>query len=175
VITSKRRTQVGHESKPLLAEAPLASARYWQGWNRKAHETSHLTIPPTCFFRKQFCCGSIPRATSSPYSRNQHHQHHQTYSPLCISGGLSVELFTYRKGTSNHQSPQDIRKLGICQGDIPSVTGNLPFTMTNIGVSTARVQVIPHFWVFGSQLVAGRYSSSLDLHTHKKIWVQAKV
>ena len=58
--------------KLLLAEVPLALARYQQGlespitWNFKVN----CSPPPTCFFWKQFCCGSIPPGTLLQYPRS---------------------------------------------------------------------------------------------------------
>ena len=38
--------QRNFESLLLLAEVPLALARYWGGWNLQSRETSQLPTPP---------------------------------------------------------------------------------------------------------------------------------
>ena len=53
------------ESELLLAEAPLALARYWGGWILQSRETSQLTTPPSppslpCPFTSSLVGGSNP-------------------------------------------------------------------------------------------------------------------
>ena len=75
--------------KASASWSPSCLARYWQGaeslipWNFTIDYSPSLLSPP--LFLKSVLAWLNPPGTSSPYRRNQHHQHHPTYSPRRIS------------------------------------------------------------------------------------------
>ena len=79
------------ESQLLLAEVPLASARYWRGWNLQSRETSQLTTPRFGWFTRSLAVAQPARWTPSACRHRK--QHFFSIRILCIIGIVNTLLY----------------------------------------------------------------------------------